>query len=147
MNETAKCDRHARHTHTHTYTCYLRFMKTCYSLSCWQNTLPLDCSAIRANGDQSRDSLMVRQWCRDMTCFVFAWRQTSPLFMPEEEKGPQSPSAVFGCLNASCTRPAIDSPAVERSCMHVTPWISCADTWLKTHRYGAHSYPSCRAWF
>ena len=41
---------------------------------------------------------MVRQLGGDMTSSVFAWRQTSPLFMPEEEKGPQSPSAIPGCL-------------------------------------------------
>lgn len=28
---------------------------------------------------------------------LFAWIQASPLFMPEEEKGSQSPSAILGC--------------------------------------------------
>lgn len=50
-----------------------------------------------------------------MTSSMFAWRQTSPLFMPEEEKGPQSPSAIAGCLNTVCTRPTIGSPTVDCS--------------------------------
>lgn len=56
---------------------------------------------------------MVRQGGRDVTSSVFAWRQASPLFMPVEEKGPQSPSAMPGCLNAVCTQPAIDSLTVD----------------------------------
>lgn len=81
-----------------------------------------------------------------MSCSVFAWRQTSPLFMPEEEKGPQSPSAIFGCLNTSCTRPAIDSPTVDCSCsLHACDPIDlmCEDLAKKTLRYSAHLYPTC----
>ncbi|TNN71673.1 hypothetical protein EYF80_018024 [Liparis tanakae] len=49
-----------------------------------------------------------------MTSSMFARRQTSP-FMPGEEKGPQCPSAISGCLNTVRTRPTIDSPTEERS--------------------------------
>lgn len=48
-----------------------------------------------------------------MTSSVFAWRQTSPLFMPEEQKRPQSPSAIPCYLDSA---PAIESPTVDQSC-------------------------------
>lgn len=53
---------------------------------------------------------------RHVTCSASAWWQTSPLFMPGEEKGPQCTTAAFGCLCSGCTRPAVEPRTVDRRC-------------------------------
>lgn len=83
-----------------------------------------------------------------MTSSVFAWRQTTPLFMPEEEKGPQSPSAVPDYPNTVCTRPAIDSPSVHCSLPYSSVHValsSLRETKISGEilRHSELLYPTC----
>lgn len=66
-----------------------------------------------------------------MTCSASAWRQTSSLFMPEEEKGPQFPSASFGCLHSACTSSAVESLTADVLNVHVTALLRPRDLYRK----------------
>lgn len=89
---------------------------------------------------------MVRQRGRDMVRSAFARRQTSPLFMPEEEKGPQSPICCLWLYEFMLhySRPAIDCPTVDSSLFPpwcVSPQLLCEETEINGENTGAvHIY-------